>query len=331
MNKLLWSSTHVKFKKVKNKNMNKLIIPAIKSTKSTGDNSSKITISPLQGGYGRTLANSVRRVLLSSIPGAGATGFRIEGVSNEFSTIDGVLEDVVEITLALKQLRFVCNSEDPVILKLDKKGKSVVTAADFTADASVEIVQPEQVICNLTDSKASISLEIQIEQGIDYVRAADQKNLSSMMIPLDTVYSPISRVRFQVGDTRQGQNTELDEVEMTIDTDGSIAPEAAFESACGILMQQYQILAGKSAEAFDLSEQIKEDTLTSAADEENEYLTRSIEDIDLKARTMKALQDAGVHTVAELLQYSDSDLLALSGFGKGALDEVKEVLSGLGL
>lgn len=310
--------------------MSKLIIPAVKSIKSQDKNSSTVVIAPLQGGYGRTLANSIRRVLLSSIPGAGATGFRIEGVSNEFSTIDGVLEDVVEITLAIKQLRVASTSEEPVVLALSKKGKSVVTAGDITKQAGVEVINPELVICNLTDSKSSLAMEIQVEQGVDYLRASEQSNLSSNMIPLDTVFSPVSRVRYQVRDTREGQNTELDEVTMVIDTDGSVTAETAFESACGILMQQYQILAGKSADAFDLSEQIKEDTLSPAGDEENEYLTKSIEDIDLKARTMKALQDAGVQTVADLLQYSDSDLLALSGFGKGALDEVKEVLSGLG-
>ena len=284
----------------------------------------------MQGGYGRTLANSIRRVLLSSIPGAGATGFRIEGVSNEFSTIDGVLEDVVEITLALKQLRVAVTSDEPIILALNKKGKGEVSAADFAKVAGVEIVNPELVICNLTDSKSTISLELQVEQGADYIRASEQKNLPANMIPLDTVFSPVSRVRYTVRDTREGQNTDLDEVSIVIDTDGSVSAETAFESACGILMQQYQILAGKSADAFDLSEQIKEDTLSPASDEENEHLTKSIEDIDLKARTMQALQDAGVQTVADLLQYSDSDLLALSGFGKGALDEVKEVLSGLG-
>lgn len=310
--------------------MSKLIIPAVKSIKSQDNNSSTVVIAPLQGGYGRTLANSIRRVLLSSIPGAGATGFRIEGVSNEFSTIDGVLEDVVEITLAIKQLRVASTSEEPVVLTLSKKGKSVVTAGDIAKQAGVEVINPELVICNLTDSKSSLSMEIQVEQGVDYLRASEQKNLPSNMIPLDTVFSPVSRVRYQVRDTREGQNTELDEVTMVIDTDGSVSAETAFESACGILMQQYQILAGKAADAFDLTEQIKEDTLSPTGDEENEYLTKSIEDIDLKARTMKALQDAGVQTVADLLQYSDSDLLALSGFGKGALDEVKEVLSGLG-
>jgi DNA-directed RNA polymerase subunit alpha len=311
--------------------MSKLIIPALKSIKSESANSSTIVIAPLQSGYGRTLANSIRRVLLSSIPGAGATGFKIEGVSNEFSTIDGVLEDVVEITLAIKQLRFSSDSDEPVILQLSKKGKGVVTAADIAKSGSVEIANPELQICTLTESKSAISIEIQVEKGVDYVRASEQKNLASNMIPLDTVFSPVSRVRFQVRDTREGQNTELDEVTMVIDTDGTVSAESAFETACGTLMQQYQILAGKAADAFDLTEQIKDDTLSSSAtDEENEYLTKSIEEIDLKARTMKALQDAGVQTVADLLQYSDSDLLALSGFGKGALDEVKEVLSGLG-
>lgn len=310
--------------------MSKLIIPAVKTIKSEDKNSSTITIAPLQGGYGRTLANSIRRVLLSSIPGAGPTGFRIEGVSNEFSTIDGVLEDVVEITLALKQLRVSVSTEEPVVLALNKKGKGQVTAADFAKVAGVEVINPDLDICTLTDSKSSISLELQVEQGVDYVRASEQKNLSANMIPLDTVFSPVSRVRYTVRDTREGQNINLDEVNIVIDTDGSVSAESAFESACGILMQQYQILAGKAADVFDLSEQIKDDTLSPANDEENEHLTKSIEDIDLKARTMKALQDAGVQTVADLLQYSDSDLLALSGFGKGALDEVKEVLSGLG-
>lgn len=308
--------------------MKKLIIPAVKNIKSS-DNSAAITIAPLQSGYGRTLGNSIRRVLLSQIEGAGITGFRIEGVSNEFSVIDGVLEDVVDITLALKQLRFKSDSEDPVILKLSKKGKGPVTGADFSK-SSAEVINKDLVICNLADSKATIEMEIQVECGVDYLQAPEQTNLPTNMIPLDTVFSPVVRVRFDVKDTREGQNTNLDELTITIDTDGSVTPEAAFESACGILMQQYQILAGKSADVFDLSEQIEDNTLGAPNDEENIHLTKGIEDIDLKARTMKALQDAGVQTVADLLQYSDSDLLALSGFGKGALDEVKEVLSKLG-
>jgi DNA-directed RNA polymerase subunit alpha len=310
--------------------MNKIIIPSVKSTKSNGDKSATITIAPLQNGYGRTLGNSIRRVLLSYIPGAGATGFRIEGVSNEFSTIDGVLEDVVDITLALKQLRFKFDAQEPVVLKLNKKGKGPVTAADITKEGGVEAVNQDLVICNLTDAKATIAMEIQVESGVDYTQAPEQSNLASNMIPLDTVFSPVARVRYDVKETREGQVTDLDELSLTIDTDGSLSPESAFESACGILMQQYQILAGKSAATFDVSEQVKDDTLGAPNDEENEYLTKSIEDIELKARTMKALQDAGVQTVADLLQYSDSDLLALSGFGKGALDEVKDVLSQLG-
>lgn len=310
--------------------MSKRIVPSVKSIKAENAKSSTITIAPLQSGYGRTLGNSIRRVLLSSIPGAAATGFRVEGVSNEFSTIDGVLEDVVEITLAIKQLRFAMDGDDAVVLTLNKKGKGEVTAGDLAKQAGVEVVNPEVVICTLSDSKASLAMEIQVEKGIDYLRASEQANLPTNMIPLDSVFSPITRVRYQVRDTREGQLTNLDELTMVIETDGSISAEAAFENACGILMQEYQILAGKSAQAFDLSEQIKDDTLSPATDEENEYLTKSIEDIDLKARTMKALQDANVQTVADLLQYSDSDLLALSGFGKGALDEVKEVLSGLG-
>ncbi len=310
--------------------MSKLIIPTVKSIKSDDSKSSTITIAPLQSGYGRTLGNSIRRVLLSSIPGAGVTGFSIEGVSNEFSTIDGVLEDVVDITLAIKQLRFSSENEEPVALQISKKGKGEVTGADISKQSGIEVANPDLVICHLTDSKSSINIELQVEKGVDYLRAAEQQNLPTNMIPLDTVFSPVTRVRFQVKDTREGQNTKLDELSIVIDTDGSITAENAFETACGVLMQQYQILAGKAADSFDLTEQINEGTLSPSKDEENEYLTKSIEDIDMKARTMKALQDAGVQTVADLLQYSDSDLLALSGFGKGALDEVKEVLSTLG-
>lgn len=306
------------------------IIPSVKSVKATGSNSATVTVSPLQSGYGRTLGNSIRRVLLSSVPGAAATGFKIDGVSNEFSTIPGVLEDVVVITLALKQIRFAYTGEEPVVLSLTKKGKGVVTAGDITKSADVEVINPELVICNLTDSKASLSMDIQVESGVDYLTASNQLNLPVDMIPLDSLFSPISRVRYQVKDTRQGQNIDLDELSIVIETDGSISAESAFETACGTLMQQYQILAGKAAESFDVSEDLAAGTLAPQADDENEALTKSIEEIGLKARTMKALQDAGVQTVADLLQYSDSDLLSLSGFGKGALDEVKEVLSGLG-
>jgi DNA-directed RNA polymerase subunit alpha len=319
-----------------------LSIPQLTSTKEDAatPNIATFKIRPLQTGYGGTIGNSIRRVLLSSIKGAAVTGFKIDGVSNEFSTIDGVLEDVVDITLAIKQLRFSLESEEPVKLILTKKGSGELTCKDAEGSiAGLEIITPDLKICTLTGPKAELTLELQIEPGFGYIQAKAQQNVGSGMIALDSSFSPVVRARYHTEETREGQRTDLDELNITIETNGSVTPQRAFQEACGILMQQYQILAGSAAKEFDVTE-VLEETLSNSepeqkpvvqdTDTDSDSLTKSIDAIGLKARTTKSLQDAGVQSVADLLQYSDSDLLSLSGFGRGALDEVKQSLQDLG-
>ncbi len=295
-------------------------------------NAVAVQIRPLQSGYGQTLANSIRRVLLSSMEGIAIVGFKIDGVSNEFTTIPGVLEDVIDITLALKKLRFTGSlEEDQLILKISKNGKGEVKASDIQTSGEVEVADPELKICTLTDVSAKLNAEIIVRVGSGYKQAKEQEDLPADVIALDSSFSPVLRVRYSVSETRDGQITNLDEVNMIVETDGSMRPEEAFEKACGTLMQQYEILAGSFAESYKLAAQ-KEVVVTEEeiSSDSSEMLESSIEGVGLKARTVKSLQDAGVQTVADLLQYSDSDLLSLSGFGRGALDEVKDALAKMG-
>ncbi len=295
-------------------------------------NAVAVQIRPLQSGYGQTLANSIRRVLLSSMEGIAIVGFKIDGVSNEFTTIPGVLEDVIDITLALKKLRFTGSlEEDQLTLKILKNGKGEVKASDIQTSGEVEVADPELKICTLTDASAKLNAEIIVRVGSGYKQAKEQEDLPADVIALDSSFSPVLRVRYSVSETRDGQITNLDEVNMIVETDGSMRPEEAFEKACGTLMQQYEILAGSFAESYKLAAQ-KEVVVTEEeiSSDSIEMLESSIEGVGLKARTVKSLQDAGVQTVADLLQYSDSDLLSLSGFGRGALDEVKEALAKMG-
>ncbi|MBI1952159.1 DNA-directed RNA polymerase subunit alpha, partial [Candidatus Saccharibacteria bacterium] len=229
--------------------MSKLIhTPALAGIVDHGPTSATFTIEPLHTGYGMTLGNSLRRVLLSSISGAAVTGFRIIGVSHEFTTTPGVKEDVVMIMQNLKGLRFKVYSDEPQIIRLTKKGKGVVKAKDLTLNADVELVNPDHVIATIDDAKSSLEAELVVETGRGY-RALDEQSTDKKatdMILLDALFTPVLRVRYKVENTRVGQMTDLDRLLISIDTDGSITPRDAFEEAAAILVNQYTALAGQT-------------------------------------------------------------------------------------
>ena len=229
--------------------MSKLIqAPALANVTDHGDTSATFAVEPLHPGYGMTLGNSLRRVLLSSIAGAAVTGFRINGISHEFTTVKGVKEDVVAIMLNLKNIRFKVFSDEPQTLRLTKKGKGVVKAKNIELNSDVELVNPDQIICTIDDDKATVSMEITVETGRGY-RALDETGSGrtiSDMIMLDALFTPVLRVRYKVENTRVGQRTDLDRLLLTVDTDGSITPRDAFEEAAAILVSQYTALAGQT-------------------------------------------------------------------------------------
>lgn len=315
--------------------MSKLIhTPTLAGVVDHTDTSATFTIEPLHTGYGMTLGNSLRRVLLSSISGAAVTGFRIEGVSHEFTTVPGVKEDVVAILLNLKGVRFKIFSDEPQTIRLSKKGKGIVKAKDLQLNADVELVNPDHVIATIDDAKGSIEGELFVETGRGY-RALDEQGTdkkSTDMIMLDALFTPVLRVRYKVENTRVGQITDLDRLLLTVETDGSITPREAFEEAAAILVNQYNALAGqtKVEAGASLTGSTASDDTPDETDEPAELMT-SIEDLNLSARTTNALINNDIQTIKDLLSLSEAELRDLKGFGNKALDEVKEKMAELEL
>lgn len=315
--------------------MSKLIhAPTLASVTDHSATSATFVIEPLHTGYGMTLGNSLRRVLLSSIAGAAVTGFRINGVSHEFTTIAGVKEDVVTIMLNLQGIRFKIFSDETQTLTLSKKGKGVVKAKDIQTNADVEIVNPDHVIATIDDPKATLEAEILVETGRGY-RALDEQGSGKKvadMIMLNALFTPVIRVRYKVENTRVGQMTDLDKLLITVDTDGSITPREAFEEAAAILVNQYTALAGQTK--VEAGAPLAEGEMGVAAGEEVDEpaeLMTSIEDLNLSARTTNALVNNDIHTIKDLLSLSEAELRDLKGFGNKALDEVKEKMAELEL
>jgi len=298
--------------------------PTLASVDEHSATSASFVIEPLHTGYGMTLGNSLRRVLLSSIRGATITSFRIEGATHEFTTIPGVVEDVVDIMLNVKAIRFRCAVDEPVEVTLEKKGAGAVTARDIKLTADVEIVNPDAVICTIDDPKASIRIHFVVESGRGYrtLEESSTKRIHSDMIALDAFFSPVQRVRYKVETTRVGQATNLDKLILTVDTDGSIDPKDAFEEAAAILVNQYTALAGSThVEAAP--------SLIGGDDEASNKLMMPIEEMNLSARTTNALINNEIRTINDLVTLSETDLRELKGFGSKALDEVKEALAGM--
>ncbi|MDB5167712.1 MAG: rpoA [Candidatus Saccharibacteria bacterium] len=300
--------------------------PALASIDETSPTNATFVIEPLHSGYGNTLGNSLRRVLLSSIRGGAVVAFRIEGASHEFTTVKGIKEDVVDIMLNLKNVRINVHTDEPIELRLEKKGAGVITAGDIKTTADVEIVNPEQVIATVDDPKKSVLIDLVVEAGRGYrtIEESSTSRVHSDMIALDAVFSPVLRVRFKVDNTRVGQETNLDKLAVTIETDGSITPRAAFEEAAAILVNQYTALAGSTT--VEAAPALGQDL-----DDETSELNTPIEELNLTARTANALINNEIRTVHDLVTLSEQDLRELKGFGSKALDEVKDKLAELEL
>ena len=300
--------------------------PALASVDDTGTNTSTFVIEPLHAGYGNTLGNSLRRVLLSSIEGAAIVAFRIEGATHEFTTVEGVKEDVVDIMLNLKGVNLLSHSDAPVELRIVKKGSGEITAADIQANADIEVINPEHIICTVDDPKKTVTIDLVVDSGRGYrtIEESSDARLHSDMIAIDAMFSPVLRVRYKVDGTRVGQETNLDKLEMTIETNGAISPRAAFEEAAAILVNQYTALAGSTTVAAA-------PTLGQDQEDDGSQLNLPIEELNLSARTANALVNNDIRTVRDLVTLSEQDLRELKGFGSKALDEVKDKLAELEL
>ena len=289
-----------------------------------GPNSAEFVIRPLFYGYGNTLGNSIRRVLLSSIKGAAITAFSIDGVSHEYTAIPGVREDVVDIMLNLKNIRFKSHSDEPEIKGKDTGEDGKVLAGSIKLPAGLEIGNPDQIICHIDDPNYTLKMHLVVETGRGYlnIEKASADRLHSDMIALDAVFSPVLRVRYKVENTRVGQDTNLQQLTITVDTDGTITPQEAFHEANAILVNQYTALAGGL-----VVESAPAPGSEPSADDAN--LSLPIEELGLSARTANALVNNQIKTVRDLVALSEVDLKDLKGFGSKALDEVKEKLTEL--
>lgn len=298
--------------------------PALASVDEHSTTSATFLVEPLHMGYGNTLGNSLRRVLLSSVRGGAIVAFRIDGVSHEFTTVPGIKEDVVDIMLNLKGVRLRVHTDEPVELRLEKKGAGNVTAGDIKTTADVEVVNPEHVIATVDDPKTSVVMDLVVEAGRGYrtIEDSSTERLHSDMIALDAVFSPVLRVRFKVDGTRVGQETNLDKLALTIDTDGTITPQEAFEEAAAILVSQYTALAGATSVVGAAA-------LGTNDDDDAGELSTSIDELGLSARTANALVNNEIRTVHDLVTLSEQELRELKGFGSKAFEEVKDKLAEL--
>lgn len=302
--------------------------------KELGANSAEFVIKPLYYGYGNTLGNSLRRVLLSSVKGAAITSFSVEGATHEFTTLPGVREDIVDIMLNLKNIRLKSHSDAPIELTLEIKGSDQsekdgdkrVVAGDIKLPSEVEIANPHQVICHIDDPKYVLKMRFIVESGRGYlsIDKSSANRVHSDMIALDAVFTPVLRVRYKVENTRVGQDTNLQQLSISIDTDGTITPREAFEEAAAILVNQYTALAGSTTVESTPAPGTE-------SEEEDAGLMLPIEDLGLSARTANALVNNDIKTVRDLVMLSDTDLKELKGFGSKALDEVKEKLTELNI
>jgi DNA-directed RNA polymerase subunit alpha len=315
---------------------NNIHTPSLVKVDEHSATSASFVIEPLHSGYGMTLGNSLRRVLLSSISGAAITSFKIEGITHEFTDVIGVKEDVVDIMQNLKGVRFRVYGSENQSLRIVKSGKGQVTAKDIETNADVEIVNPDHIIATIDDAKGKFTVDLNIEVGRGYRTIEEIANKkASDTIALDAIFSPVMRVRYKVENTRVGQATDLDRLLLTVDTDGSIAPQDAFEEAAAILVNQYTALAGKTrVQATEVESEIGGAESEFGGDvmgEESNALDTSIEDLNLTARTTNALINNDIHTIRDLFALNDAELRDLKGFGSKALDEVKEKLAELEL
>lgn len=304
-------------------------VPGIVKTDEHSPTKATFSVEPLHSGYGMTLGNSLRRVLLSSIAGAAITSFKVDGASHEFTTLPGVKEDIVEIILNLKGVRFKVFSDEPQSLKLSKKGSGPVTAKDIAVNADVEVVNPDHVIAHIDGASASINMELIVEKGRGY-RAVDEsgnKKIIADMIAIDAIFSPVQRIRYKVENTRVGQMTDLDKLLITVETDGTITPLEAFEEAAAILVNQYTALAGQTKVEQGAPLSANTTGTEEGSPDDSPALMTSIEDLNLSARTTNALVNNDIHTLKDLFALSDIELRELKGFGSKALDEVKEKMA----
>ena len=309
------------------KNWRELIRPRELETDTSGRESyGKFACEPLERGFGLTLGNALRRVLLSSLQGAAITSIKIGGVLHEFSTIPGVMEDVADIVLNLKEVRLRLHGEGPKILRVHQKGEGVLRAVDLSDDPAVEVMNPDQKIATLS-ADADVEIELTVDTGKGYVGA--EKNKSEDMpigtIPIDSIFSPVTKVNYTVTPARVGRETDFDRLSMEIWTDGTLAPVDALAYAAKILKEQLAIFINFEEPTEAHLPMIEESRPL------NPHLFKSVDELELSVRSANCLQNANIRLIGELVQRTEGEMLKTKNFGRKSLNEIKEVLASMGL
>ncbi len=301
----------------------------------------KLIAEPFERGYGTTVGNALRRVLLSSIVGAAVTTVKIPGVLHEFSTLQGVKEDVVNVILNIKQLRFKMHSDEPKVVTIEVKGPGVVTGKDIISDSQIEVLTPDQVIATL-DKKMKFTAELTIDKGVGYRTSEDiqegEESVDAMKV--DSVFTPIKKVNFWVEAARVGRSTDYDKLIMEIWTDGSISPQNALSQAANILGEHISLFSLDSEPeeeiVVDVEEEndeiiVEDDSPEEILSEFNENLLKSVDELELSVRSNNCLKNANINTIADLVQRTESEMLRTKNFGRKSLNEIKEMVSKMGL
>lgn len=291
------------------------------------DNYGKFVVEPLERGYGITLGNSLRRILLSSLPGTAVTSVHIDGVLHEFSTIEGIVEDTVDIVLNLKKLLVKLHSDEPVTFRVEASGEGPLLAGNITTDPTVEILNPDLVIATLTKN-ARLNMDVTVAKGRGYVSAERHKSPEDPigLIPVDSVFTPVPKVVYSVEDTRVGQITDFDRLVLEVWTNGVIAPDSAVSLAAKVLMEHIKLF-------IDLTESVGDVEIMVEKEEESidRLMEMTVEELDLSVRSYNCLKRAGINSLDELVRRSEDDLMKVRNLGKKSLAEIKGKLEELGL
>ena len=308
-------------------------LPSKPRVVSEGDNKGIFEIDGLFPGYGHTLGNSLRRIILSSLPGAAITQVKIDGVEHEFSTLSGVKEDVINILLNLRKVRLNLHSEEPMTLSLNKSGAGIITAADFDAPSQVDILNPEQTIAEITNKSTKLSMEITVERGLGYVpREVHKKDKVEIgMIALDAVFTPIRRANYEVENMRVGDRTDFNRLRMIIETDGTYTAREALEKSIEIMIHQLKSVIGFQEQHKEATEKVDAVAPEESTEPDQEVLKTRIETLDLTSRTLQALEEASIRTVGGLVRKKKDDILSLDGIGPKGLEEILELLQKMNL
>lgn len=293
-------------------------------------------IDGLYPGYGHTLGNSLRRIILSSLPGAAITQVKITGVDHEFSTIDGIKEDVITILLNLKRTRILSHSSEPIKVTLKKTGAGIVTAGDIDVPTQVEVLNPEQEICEITNKSTTLEMEMSVERGMGYVSREihTKEKVEVGTIALDAVFTPIRRANYEVENMRVGDRTDYNRLRLIVETDGTYTPREAVEDSIEIMIQQLKAIIGFRETTLDEvaeSETESESTSESEAEPNQDALKTRIESLDLSSRTLQALEAASIRTLGGLVRKKKDDILSLDGIGPKGVEEISDLLEKMNL